>query len=351
MKQFIGTSQRGDLQEALLGLNAPAAILLMTNADQFAAHVEQLEAAFPGVPSIGCIGMSYDTRVVEKGVSVIAFTDGAGAAANVIENASSMPVKHIERLQKDLDRIGASSQNTVCIDFCTGNDACVLTTMYSVLGPRKISLMGGTGDAGKVSVNGKIYEDADAYLLVKNNGGKVKVYKENIYEPRDDYRLIAFRTDRATYMIGELNGRPAKQVYQEILQIGDKEMETQTFQNPLGKVSGQDMCIIALKEIMGNAFSCYRPVNDSDVLTILELKDHQKVINETVSRIKADFHRISGVFSVNCLFRYLLFSQNNEVQKYLDTMGTLGCHGGLIGYGEHFNDQFINQSMTCVVFE
>ena len=25
--------------------------------------------------------------------------------------------------------------------------------------------------------------------------------------------------------------------------------------------------------------------------------------------------------------------------------------GGLIGYGEHYNGQFVNQTMTCVVFE
>mgnify|MGYP002508431838 CR=1 FL=1 len=68
---------------------------------------------------------------------------------------------------------------------CSGNDACVLTTMYSVLGKKRIPLVGGTGDGGQVSVNGKIYEDAVAYALVKTRSGKVKVYKENMY------RLIA----------------------------------------------------------------------------------------------------------------------------------------------------------------
>jgi hypothetical protein len=29
----------------------------------------------------------------------------------------------------------------------------------------------------------------------------------------------------------------------------------------------------------------------------------------------------------------------------------LGSHGGLVGYGEHYNNRFVNQSMTCVVFE
>ncbi len=56
-------------------------------------------------------------------------------------------------------------------------------------------------------------------------------------------------------------------------------------------------------------------------------------------------------FSINCVFRYLLFSQEHHMEDYLKTMSTLGDHAGLIGFGEHYNQQFVNQTMTCVVFE
>ena len=39
------------------------------------------------------------------------------------------------------------------------------------------------------------------------------------------------------------------------------------------------------------------------------------------------------------------------MQEYLSEMGKLGNHAGLVGYGEHYNNFFVNQSMTCVVFE
>ena len=167
LKQFYGKSEKGDLKEAVRGLSDPKLIILMSNRDQFEKHVEELETLYPGVPSIGCIGMSYDTTVVEAGVGITAFTEGVTAVANVLLQVSSMPVKYIKRLQQDVEQIGASARDTVCIDLCTGNDACVLTTMDSVLGPKKIQLMGGTGDAGKISANGKVYEDAVAYALVK----------------------------------------------------------------------------------------------------------------------------------------------------------------------------------------
>ena len=76
MKQFFGMSQRGDLKEAVSGVGRPQLIMLFSNGDQFETHVKELEELFPGVPSIGCVGMCYDTRVVEKGVGVIAFSDG-----------------------------------------------------------------------------------------------------------------------------------------------------------------------------------------------------------------------------------------------------------------------------------
>ncbi|MCI9676630.1 MAG: hypothetical protein HFH06_12880 [Lachnospiraceae bacterium] len=351
MRQFFGKSQTGNLQEAVRGLSKPQLILLLSNSEQFEAHVKKLEALYPNVPSIGCIGMSYDTKVVEKGVGVIAFYDGISAAANVLEEVSVMPVKYIERLKQDVHKINSSSENTVCIDFCTGNDACVLTTVYSVLKHNNISLVGGTGDGGKVSANGKVYQDAVVYALVKNNRGKVKTYKENIYHQMGDYRFIASRTDKANYKIGLLNGMPAKQVYQDILHVTEKEIQTQTFKNPFGKINGDDTCIISIKEVSGNALACFRQVNDSDVLIMLELGDYKAVVRDTIKKIKRDFPQISAVFSVNCLFRYLLFTENHYMDEYLKDMSTLNNHAGLVGYGEHYNNRFVNQSMTCAVFE
>ena len=133
MKQLFGMSQSGNLKEAVKAFHNPKLLLLMSNNDQFEAHVKELEELFPSVPSIGCIGMSYDTTVVEKGVGVVAFCDGIEAVANVIEQVSTVPVKYIKRLENDIQTLRASSKNTVCIDFCSGNDACVLTTISSVL--------------------------------------------------------------------------------------------------------------------------------------------------------------------------------------------------------------------------
>ena len=166
-----------------------------------------------------------------------------------------------------------------------------------------------------------------------------------------NYRFIASNTDKAKYIIGALNGRPARQVYQDILHVTEQQILTQTFKNPFGKLNGDETCIISIKEVSGNALACFRQVNDSDVLILLELADYKAVVKETIQRICKDFPRRSAVFSVNCLFRYKLFSENGYMNEYLRDMGALGDHAGLVGYGEHYNNQFVNQSMSCVVFE
>lgn len=351
MRQFFGKSRSGNLREAVRGLANPEFIMLMSNNNYFDEHVKELEKLYPGVPSIGCIGMCYDTGVVEEGVGVAAFTDGVRASADVLEQVSTMPVKYIRRLEQSVREVGGTGRDTVCIDFCAGNDACVLTTINTVLRRNEIPLVGGTGDAGRVSVNGKVYEDSVAYAIVRNLKGRVKTYKENIYHQLGDYRFIASGTDRAQYKIGALNGRPAKQVYADILHVTDEQILTQTFQNPFGKINGDDTCIISIKEVDGNSLACFRQVNDSDVLILLELGDYQAITRQTIENICRDFPKRSAVFSVNCLFRYKLFSGNNYMEQYLQDMAALGSHAGLVGYGEHYNDRFVNQSMTCVVFE
>lgn len=351
MKQFFGMSHTGYLKDAIKGVTNPKLIVLMSNEKQFEQHVKELEEFFPNVPSIGGVGHCYGTSVVENGVGIIVFSGDIEVATNLLEETMTMPIKYIARLKEDIKRIRGTERDTVCIDFCTGNDACVLTSVHSVLKHKKIGLVGGTSHINKVSVNGKVYENAMVYALVRNLKGKVKVYKENIYRPLKEHQFIASKTDRTHYKVGALNNKPASQVYQDILGITEKQILTQTFKNPFGRLNGDDICIISIKDVQNKALICYRQVNNSDILLLLELADYKQVVHHTIEQIEHDFSKISAVFSVNCLFRYLLFQKENYIQQYFKDMSRLNGHAGFIGDGEHYHSQFVNQSMTCVVFE
>ena len=196
-----------------------------------------------------------------------------------------------------------------------------------------------------------LYKDGMAYAVVKNEGGKVKTYKENLYAPRDNVQLIASKTDKSKYYLGELNGRPAKQVYMQLTGAPESDVVNQTFKNPFGKMMGDDVCIVSLKDVSGTGLILYRQINDSDILTILEMRDMSEVAQNTIDNIRRDFSKVSAIFSVNCIFRYLVFQEQGGLSTYLNKIGTLGPSCGLVGFGEHYNTQFVNQTMTCVVFE
>ncbi|SFB74329.1 FIST signal transduction protein [Butyrivibrio sp. YAB3001] len=351
MNIFYGKNASGSVSEAVRGLSSPKLIIMVSNADKFEQNVETLEKLYPGVPSIGCVGMGYDTCVVENGVSITAFRDGVKVATGAFEHVSKAPARYIARLEKDIEAVHPGKENTAIIDFCAGNDAAVLTTMSGLVKKYNLQVMGATGDAGKVSVNGVVYEDGMAYAVVKNEGGKVKTYKENIYEPRDNKQLIASKTDKSKYYLGELNGKPAKQYYMELTGATESGILDQTFTNPFGKMMGNDVCIASIKAVSGSGLILYRQINDSDILTILEMRDPMEIAQTTVNKIRSDFPHVSAIFSVNCIFRYLVLKNRNELNTYLEKIATLGNSCGLVGYGEHFNTQFVNQTMTCVVFE
>ena len=151
-----GTGSSGRVAEALRGITNPKLLIMTSPADYFEENVAELEKAFPGVPSIGCIAMGYEKQVEEKGVTVTAFTEGVSCAVGVLEKVSKAPARNISRLQEDLSRIRPGSSDTAIIDFCSGNDAGVLNTLNLLINKYNLQLMGATGDAGKLIPAGMI---------------------------------------------------------------------------------------------------------------------------------------------------------------------------------------------------
>lgn len=353
MKQFVGMSESGNLKQATSGLSSPDMLVIIdSDKERFKKGAEELEEMFPGVPSIGCVGQFYGAnKAMEAGLIVVGLCGNVKAAAGILTNVSTMPMKQIKQLERAMDFVGGSSDNTVCIDFSSGNDECVIASIQSVLKRKGISLTGGTAWDGLVSCNGKVYEDAAAYALVRNTAGKVKVYKENIYVPTEKVHMVT-KADASENVIIELDGKPAGKVYAEELGISKSQIEEQTFVNPFGRCIGEDTFIVSIKELRSNdTLACYRRTNPKDKLNILQIGDYDGIVRQTVSQIKRDFSHISGVFSINCAFRYLLFEREKYTSTYLSLMGQLGTHAGLIGLGEHYNTQHTNQTMSCVVFE
>jgi hypothetical protein len=349
MREEIGISISGDFREASASIHEADALVMITSAANFEKHTRELAEAFPNVPSIGGIGMSYGGNTInEKGITLIALF-GADAKADVIEELSTMPIKYIERLEDAIRAVDARSGNSVCFDFTTGHDGKLVTTLNTILSGRKIPLIGGTVDGKYVSVNGKIYSDSCAFLLLKNRTGKIFAYKENIYRPTGK-RFMATKTDPSKNLLIEVDGQPAATFYQKQLGINASQVAKQTFKNPFGRIYGNETYLISVKEIVGTALSCFKQTNNLDILTIMEIEDYKKTVEETITKIRKELGNVNGILSVNCLFRYLLFKQDGYLNEYFKKMGNAAEHAGMIGVGEHYCKQHVNQTMCCIAF-
>lgn len=357
MKFTFGSSKKGDVAEALGGIKEPAALFFSVESEEMLERTAiEIEKRFPGVPSIGGVGQAYsDKQFIDKGITVTAMRDDIKVVADVLEQASVMPIKYIRRLENAVKAVGGERGRTACFDICSaGADVRAVTTLSNYLCRAGYDLAGGTSNSSSVACNGKVYQDACAFFLFKNLKGKIKSYKENIYvHPQGTQKqFMVTDADPKSYKIRTLENVTAEKLYTSELGISRDKITTQTFKNPFGHICDSDTYIISIKGVEADgSITTFRPANKMDFLTILSIGDYKEVVQDTIAKIQRDLGRASAVLSVNCLFRYIMFSDDQYWDNYLAEMCRSFSHAGMVGVGEHYNTQFVNQTMCCLAFE
>lgn len=358
----IGVGKNNDIQsainEATADIKNPKFMFISSEVEKFKEAFKLLYEKYPDTIIMGATGPAIPNgQVVDNSISILAIEDGIEISAGVIKDVSKYPVNYIAEIESTVNKIDVGLEDTVCLEVCTGNEEVLVSTLYSLLYKKGIPLVGGTtqGNDEKgikyIGFNGIIYEDACAYVLIKNLNGKIKVFKESIYSDKDE-QLTATKVNTKTREILELNGKNSVDVYCDKLGISPNEIQTHNMTNPLGRKIGSDIFITAINpENDKKTLKCYKKVNKNDVLTILELENYNEMIETTLHKIKSEFNSISAIFSINCIVRYLLFEKLNYIGEYSKKMNSLGKHFGIISDGEQFINQHVNQTMVCIVFE
>lgn len=362
MKSFIGSgtgSPADAVAKATKGLSSPSGIIFMAPYDMMSEAAALLSDAFPGVPSIGTIGTNFvNGTCSDKTLAVVAFYDDAKFTAGLVTEISKCPVAFEAQIQRDLSSVSPSKDDTVCIEYCTGAEEKLVTTFTACLAKKGIQLAGGTafgapeGKASLVAYNGKVYEDACVYAFIKNTTGRVRVYKENIYENRAAQAHFATKVDVSRKALIELDGRPAADVYSAELDIPRADIVGNVLQNPMGRAVGDEVFISSMMGLEGNGTLLnYKRINKNDCIYFLTLGDYDEIERNTRQKIQDDSKKVSLILSIDCIYRYLLYDANGYVSTYAKNMASLGPHIGVVGGGEQFNNQHVNQTMVCAVFE
>lgn len=362
MRTFIGTGQgtpKDAVKKALQGLTAPTGIIFMAPYHMAEEAAVLIHETYPDVPSIGTIGTKFvNGQIGEDNLAVLAFLGDSRVSCGLIPEISKCPVASAGDIQKKMSEVSAEKENTVCIEYCTGSEENLVTTFTSCLEQRKISMIGGTvfgvpdKKAPLVAYNGKVYGDACVYMFVKNLTGKVRVYKENIYVNNSKQAHFATKVDVARKALIELDNKPAAAVYSNEIGIPQNKIIDNVLVNPMGRAVGDEVYISSMMSLDANGTLVnFKRINKNDCIYFLDLGDYQEIERNTREQIKHDASKVSLVLSVDCIYRFLLYGEKGYTATYAKDMASLGPHIGIVGGGEQYNNQHVNQTMVCAVFE
>ncbi|QFJ53796.1 FIST C-terminal domain-containing protein [Pseudobutyrivibrio xylanivorans] len=364
MQVSIGASMKSDVEAAVAEVCAkagnPKLLVLLTSFDHFEKASKLVSEKFPDVPLIGTGTISYyETDSSDKRTLLIAFGQDIEVEAGIIRHLSKAPMLDIPALEEKVSKISAGDSNTICLEFCTNDEERLVTTLNVALERARIPIVGGTifgypaNYTPKALLNGELYPDACCYALIKNKSGKIRTYSENIYGPMAGAKVhIATKVNLANKEVITLDGRPAADVYCQDADVSRNQLVDNVLTNPLGRVIG-DQIFITSPYAIGNNGSLinYKKINENDSIQVMELKDYDSIQADTRQHIRSENGKISFIFSINCIYRHLLFSNKGYLNELIGNMKSLGPHIGIVGGGEQYKKQHVNQTMVCAVFE
>lgn len=350
------------ISEATSGIKSPKLVLFFSDEKYFKEYTVEMKKIFKDSLIVGstsfaqfCNNGAYKDELIVLGIE-----DGIECYGNVLEDADKYPLKYIERISDCVNNINDYS-NTVCFEICSAFISCeelVLSTLNSILDEKNIPIFGGSsGDNGKsgnamISFNGIVYSNACVFLIIKNLGGKIKLYKENIYNKTNHY-FTATRVDVRERIVYEYDNKPAAEVIAKALNTNIIDLPKYLDNHPVGRIIGKDLYITANKKIIDNsAISYYARIYKNANMVLLEPGNYKEIIEKTIKKIENDIPHPSLSIMVNCLARSMLFEQDGYLNDFAKTIGTaLGNYIGFSGYGEQLNNQNFNQTMVIAVFE
>ena len=321
-------------------------------------------ALFPDIPTMGLCSphILHNGELIEQDIMLIAFEREQDFAitSGVIRDVVECPVQHIFQFEQSVDAVNPGENNTFCLEYCTGGEEQLVSTLNAVLDKYHIPLMGTTvfegfetyGVALRVAYNGKLYKDACIYAVIKCLRGTARIYYENIFQRMGGRVWQVTKADPATSVLMELNGRPAADVYCEVMHISSyDEIPNMTIRYPLGRIIGDRYYVMSVGKVFPDgSMYCNKRINPNDALCFLNFRAFRDIARETVALVKKENPHIDFLLTGDCCHRYLLYNQENFLDTHVKNLHSLGSHVGNICGGEQYHHQHINQSLVLAVF-
>ena len=186
------------------------------------------------------------------------------------------------------------------------------------------------------------------FTLIKSNVD-TKLYKENIFISQNIFMNITKANEKERKII-EIDNKPARLRYAELLGISPSQIENATLKNPIGRKIGDSIYISSIAGIEGDTLNMYAQVFENTKVEILKAQSALDIQKQTINQINSDFKEIYGIFCINCILRFLQFEAEGNLQELSKGLKSIGEYGGFVSYGEQFNKQHLNRTLTMLVF-
>ena len=351
------------VKEAVKDFIDPKFIVFFSEDSCFCEYARTIHSLFPNAVSIGCSSYRmWGTHGSEKKtLKVLAVEDGIEVFANIIPKADEFALSYADRVRDCVNRF-ESTENTVCVEFTVpykNYEEYALAALNSVLLRREIPVIGGsaandnTSETAYVALNGEIYEDGCVFALIKNLGGAVRLYRENIYVPLTDRRFLTTKANGVSRTIMRLGEKTAADVYAEELGVPVSEIKNYFFYNPLGRLVDGETYVTAIYESNSNGYlKNLARIHEGTDISVMKVGDYKKITEETFAKIKRDNPNPSLVIFFNCLARTILFEDENAVEDYQKRL--VEEFPNIIGFsccGEQLGTKHFNHTALFAVFE
>lgn len=320
----------------------------------------KLHKEMPSVKMIGTTGyMFHKTGSYEEGIAAIGFTmEEIEVYVGTLRKIDTCPIRYLPGLIWSVNTINEKYDNHICIEFTTGHEEKLVSTMKVSLETAGMRLVGGTagntaqGAEKKVACNGKVLTNSAVYAVIGSKMGRIDVYKENLFHARKTTHMVTKVSEDCRTII-EIDGRKAMDVYEEELGYTKSDVNDGIFKNPLSRIVGSENYITAIFSFNPDrSITTYKNIQKNDMICFTDIDaDYRNYIRENMNNVCRESN-IAGIVSINCILRYMFFKNDNYISEYASLLSSKarGRHLGMVSDGEQYIEQHVNQSMVCAIF-
>lgn len=326
---------------------------------------QELRAAFPRVPVLGCTTAGEFTERVmgTGGVSAVALPVGVlrRAAASLadlrpgVDQGVLAAVGHIER-QLGVDLRNADPTRYigfVLIDGLHGDEERVNEVLGNVA-PLMSFVGGSAGDDLRFQQTrvfcGNVSADHGLALLVVDAAVPFSVVKSCSFEP-SGHRFVITDADVGQRIVWEFDGRPAAQMYADALGCTVAQLPDQGFlEHPFGlMIDGEPWIRSPQRVIDDRGIKFYCQILPGMEVDLMDATDLIGDTRTALARAVADLGgEVAGAVMFNCILRRQEIDALGLHQPFLEVLGGMRV-AGFHTYGESWLGH-INQTLTAVLF-